>query len=117
MSGWMEHPRSRIAAMKVHCIKGQPSVIEIEILTELSVEADVAAVTLGELGTVDGDHAWLQIDELRRAAHRAGAPEGWDTEFERMIAYAKTKGWISDDGCAVRAHIDRTADVRAPSDR
>ena len=97
-------------------MRGQSNVIEVETLTELSVEAGDAAVTLGELGTVEGDYAWLQIDELRRAAHRAGVPEGWNTEFDGMIAYAKTKGWMSDDGRAVRAHIDRTADVRSSSD-
>ncbi len=57
------------------------------------------------LGTVDGDHAWLDVAALRAAGD--GSPE-WLSGFDGMLEYAAGKGWTSADGSAVRAHIVRS---------
>ncbi|MFC5060727.1 hypothetical protein [Actinomycetospora atypica] len=54
----------------------------------------------------DGAHVMIPIATLRRLAE-GRVSEGWDAEFEKMISYAGTKGWLSDDGTAVRAHLER----------
>lgn len=71
------------------------------------VEGDLGAV-LGVLGDwADGGtdgHVWIRADAMRAAA--AGrVPEGWESDFEAMIAFARSKGWMNDAGTAIRAHV------------
>ena len=54
----------------------------------------------------DGAHVMIPVETLRRLA--AGrVPEGWDADFEAMLEYARSKGWLNDEGDAVRAHLER----------
>lgn len=50
----------------------------------------------------------VPIDTIRRLATGRVGP-GWPHDFAGMIAYAAGKGWLSDDGTHVRAHVARTA--------
>jgi len=64
-----------------------------------------AGLAAAGLGTVDGDHAWLDAGALRAAGDGS---QKWDTGFDGMLAYAAGKGWTSEDGARVRAHIVRS---------
>jgi hypothetical protein len=64
-----------------------------------------AAIAAAGLGTVDGDHAWLDAGALRAAGDGS---EKWVTGFDAMLAYAAGEGWTSEDGAQVRAHIVRS---------
>ena len=56
-------------------------------------------------GRLAGDHALITIDAVRRmAAGRVG--DDWDTRFDGMLAYARSKGWIDDTGHAIQAHVE-----------
>jgi hypothetical protein len=66
-------------------------------------DPDVAEALAG-LGTVDGEHAWLDPGAVKALAGEVG--ERWHADFDAMIAYATSKGW-TDDGGRVRAHIER----------
>ena len=70
--------------------------------------AALAAAGLGTVGgdTAGGDHAWLDTGALRAAGD--GSP-AWASGFDGMLAYAAGKGWASEDGARVRAHIVRRA--------
>jgi hypothetical protein len=98
--------------MYVEVVDGTSRVREGENLTALSVRVDDRATldaALGSLGTVDGDHVWLDIAALRTGAEAslpADAVEGWAAGFDGMIHYATRSGWVSDDGTNVRAHIE-----------
>jgi len=91
---------------------GTSRVREGENLRALSVRVDDRATleaALGSLGSVDGDHVWLDLAALREGAEAslpADAVEGWAAGFDGMIGYATKSGWVSDDGTKVRAHID-----------
>jgi hypothetical protein len=58
------------------------------------------------VGSVDGDgEALVHVDAVRRLA--AGAVgETWDHDFAAMLDYARSKGWLSDDDAAIRAHVE-----------
>lgn len=91
---------------------GGPIVGDPMVLDRLEVRG-AAGHGLGPLGRLDGNHAWLHIEMLRDAAAEgvhADAAE-WRASFDQMIAYATGKGWVSDDGRDVRAHVD-TGDRR-----
>lgn len=59
------------------------------------------------VGSVDGDaEALVGVDAVRRlAAGSVGAT--WDDDFEAMLGYARSKGWLSEDGASIRAHVER----------
>ena len=71
----------------------------------VSDDAAAAALAAVGLGTVDGDNAWLDAGALRAAGDGSAA---WATGFDGMLAYAASKGWSSEDGTRVRAHVVRS---------
>ena len=49
--------------------------------------------------------ALIDIGAVRRLA--AGrVPESWDRDFDNMVGYAKSKGWLDESGDAIQAHIE-----------
>jgi hypothetical protein len=71
----------------------------------VSDEVAAAALAAAGLGSVDGDNTWLDAGALRAAGDGSAA---WATGFDGMLAYAASKGWSSEDGARVRAHIVRS---------
>jgi hypothetical protein len=56
-------------------------------------------------GRLEGDHALITIDAVRRmAAGRVG--EDWGERFDGMLGYARSKGWIDETNNAIQAHIE-----------
>ena len=68
-------------------------------------DAAAAALAAAGLGSVDGDHAWLDAAALRAAGDGSA---DWASRFDAMLAYAASKGWASEDGARVRAHVVRS---------
>lgn len=90
---------------------GTAEVAEVDNITALDVDAEGhspeaidAALRASKLGRLGGDHAWLDIGALQRAAY--GDDEEGDavTDYRAMIDYARGKGWVNDDD-EVRAHL------------
>lgn len=76
-----------------------------ERLTPDRLAAVLAEHDAGEL-LPDGAHVMISVATLRRLA--AGrVPEGWGDDFAGMLVYARNKGWLSEKGDAVRAHLER----------
>ncbi|MCR5976564.1 hypothetical protein GDN83_02120 [Gordonia jinghuaiqii] len=97
-------------------ISVQPGRVEVLEATDdrrFQVEADACLTTadVGKqladsgLGDIEGDHAWIDIGTL---TERLAATEGFDgRQFEAMVAYARERGWVSNDGGSLRAHLVR----------
>lgn len=86
-------------------VKDQENLRELAVRAGGLVEQDVAhALAAAGLGTVDTGHAWLDVAQLR--AGGAAQPAQWAEGFDGMISFAQSRGWLSDDGGSVRAHID-----------
>lgn len=90
---------------------GTAEVAEVDNITALDVAADGhspeaidAALRASKIGRLEGEHAWLGIEALQRAAY--GDDEDGDavTDYKAMIAYARGKGWVNDNE-EVRAHL------------
>lgn len=86
-----------------------PTVEDVRNLRQLHVELDgvddatgAAAIAEAGLGTLEGEHVWLRITELRAAGENTNT---WRADFDSMITYATTRGWV--DGDRVRTHIVR----------
>jgi hypothetical protein len=49
------------------------------------------------------DQVAVNISWLRSSAHDV-APD-WVDRFDKMLAFAGTKGWLTEDGAAVYGHV------------
>ena len=82
-------------------------------LTRFSVQVpkDSSAETISShlmqtgAGRLEGDEAAVSIEWLRQ--HTASRSQQWHGDFDRMLAYASSRGWMDPTGDAVIAHIER----------
>lgn len=74
-------------------------------LTAQRLEAVLAENDAGEV-QADGAYVMVPVATLRRLA--AGrVPDGWEAEFDSMLARARDRGWLSAEGDSVRAPLER----------
>jgi hypothetical protein len=76
--------------------------VEVEDRT-VDVNEALGTAGFGRIDAGSGD-ALIPIAAVRQAAD-GHTPPDWDAQFDKMIAYARSKGWITDD-LAIRAHIE-----------
>jgi hypothetical protein len=89
------------------------SLSDEEDLTRFSVrvpEGTTAESIAGSLqaagaGRLDGAQAAINVDWLRE--HTADRPAQWQGDFDKMLAYAASKGWMDAAGAVVKAHRNR----------
>jgi hypothetical protein len=68
--------------------------------------AGLAEALQGVATLAEDGHAFVGVDAVRRlAGARARDPE-WNAGFDKMLAYAGSKGWMNDAGTAIQAHVD-----------
>jgi hypothetical protein len=92
--------------------EGGPSLDEPNDCTRFHLEAPASVLAslgerLGEAGTTAGapeGHAWVDIAWVRAQAE-GRVPETWPGDFDGMLAYARTKGWLDAGGTAIQAHV------------
>jgi hypothetical protein len=75
-----------------------------------------AALVFGALvdaaaGRLEGDDAWITVDSIRRMAAGRVGPE-WNDDFEGMLTFARSKGWIDPTGGSIQAHVEWEAGGR-----
>jgi hypothetical protein len=63
------------------------------------------AEVLAPHGRLDGEHAWIGTDAVVALAGD-DADDEWHRGFDAMVAYARDKGFLSEDGEAIRAHLE-----------
>jgi hypothetical protein len=94
----------------VHCAPEEPKAMLQDARNfkqfHVTVTGDRAAlaeaVTAASVGRVDGDHVWVDRSWLEG---QGPADEEWRQGLDSMLAFAASKGWMSEDGRAVRAHV------------
>lgn len=77
-----------------------------KLVAEGDLAGEALARALGEAGRVEGEHAWISQDWLRRASGRVGDAD-WLRGFEGMVGFARRQGWVDAATGAIRAHIER----------
>jgi hypothetical protein len=88
-------------------------VVDPDDCTSLDVRVDgadrpelAARLTGSGLGEWDGsDHVALDVGALHDLAQAGAVGPDWPARWDAMLGYAAKKGWLSDDGTAVRAHL------------
>ncbi|AMJ61542.1 hypothetical protein [Bosea sp. PAMC 26642] len=64
--------------------------------------ADVSGRVSGKVDFADAHTAWVMVCFLRGAS----ATAEWQDGLSKMIAKAAPHGWVSDDGSAIKAHVE-----------
>lgn len=79
----------------------------LHVTTSLPADAVGDALRGSGIGHLDTDESvLLDRETLRTRARAAAHDDGWDERWDAMIAYARTKGWLTADDAAVRAHLE-----------
>jgi len=66
-------------------------------------DLDRALVHAG-VGRTDDQEALVTVAAVRRLAS-GSVGDGWDGQFETMLDFARGRGWLTDDGESIRAHV------------
>lgn len=103
VTGGDERPEARVVDIddlgRLHLALGQVTDAEAGEVLERS--------GLGRLR--DSETAVLDVAALRAAAEpRATAPD-WQARWDEMITYARSKGWLSEDGASLSVHVEGAA--------
>ena len=61
------------------------------------------ALTDSGVGRLDGGEALIELEAIRRLAE-GRVTAAWTDDFDQMVSYAKTKGWLQGD--AIQAHVE-----------
>ena len=56
-------------------------------------------------GRVEGEHAWITTEAVVALVGDVG-DDAWQAGFDGMIDYARGHGFLSEDGSAIRAHLE-----------
>ena len=57
----------------------------------------------------DADTAFLDAAALRAAAEPRATAADWATQWDAMIAGARSNGWLSEDGASIQVHVESAA--------
>jgi hypothetical protein len=103
VGGAEEHPEARVVDVdnltRLHLALGE--------VTDEEASEVLERAGLGRIQ--DGGTAFLAAAAVRAAAEgRATAPD-WADRWEAMIAGAREKGWVSDDGATLQVHVESAA--------
>ncbi|CAN5433518.1 hypothetical protein BH09ACT4_BH09ACT4_15310 [soil metagenome] len=64
------------------------------------------ALTVAGAGRFAGDDVFVSTDWIRDVmAEREDDDEQWRASFEAMLGFARSQGWIAEDGDGIRAHV------------
>jgi hypothetical protein len=103
LGGAEEHPEVRV--------------VDVENLTALHLAlGEVTDEEAGEvleqagLGRIqDADTAFLDAAALRAAAESRATSDDWATRWDKLVATAREKGWLSEDGASIQVHVESAA--------
>jgi hypothetical protein len=103
MTGADERPEARVVDVDdltgLHQALGQ--------VTDEEASEVLARSGLGRFQ--DAETAFLDAAALRAAAEpRASVPD-WSTQWDAMVARARSRGWVSEDGASLQVHVESAA--------
>ncbi|MDW3213459.1 MAG: hypothetical protein R8G01_05645 [Ilumatobacteraceae bacterium] len=86
-----------------------PRLTDLDRLDRLHAELHGAldAAQLGDLcEPAEDEHVWLDVARARANGVERSSDATFGENFDAMIGYAASKGWLNDAGTHVRAHVE-----------
>ncbi|MEZ5232213.1 MAG: hypothetical protein R2755_15090 [Acidimicrobiales bacterium] len=99
--------------VRISAAGATPELVEPEDCKKFHVASGLVGAGNTEVASALGDwaagatddHVWIRVDAVQAAA--AGrVPEGWAADFDAMVGYAGSKGWLNEAGDAIAAHVE-----------
>ncbi|WP_224167150.1 hypothetical protein [Arthrobacter sp. StoSoilA2] len=91
----------------------EAKILEADDFRRLHVSTGLTAEGIGDAlrksgigASYEDDHAVLKVSALRAKASSAARGPDWDAGWEKMIAYARSKGWLTNDETGLFAHVE-----------
>ena len=92
-------------------------VVDVDNLTALhlalgEVTDEEAAEVLERAGLGrfhDSDTVYLDVAALHAAAQPRATAENWQTQWDAMVAKARSNGWLSEDGATLQVPVESAA--------
>jgi hypothetical protein len=57
------------------------------------------------VGRTEGEVAWVTVAAVRRLA-AGSVGQGWEADLLAMLDFARGRGWLTDDGESIQAHVE-----------
>lgn len=76
-----------------------------KVVSTCSPEKAGSVVARAGVGRLVDNHVEVELSYLLAAAAKSGFPADWATDFERMVDFAGSQGWVTTDG-AIVAHVE-----------
>lgn len=71
-----------------------------------TADSVVRAFRKSGVGSYSDSGALISTEFILRAAGEQATSESWLNGFRRMLAYARTRGWVSEDGGFLLVHVE-----------
>jgi hypothetical protein len=78
---------------------------EFKVVVDADCTDPGAVLRANNAGRLDGDSAIIRAGWVQENAADADSA-AWQAGFSGMLAYAGTKGWLTEDGSGIKAHIE-----------
>lgn len=78
----------------------------LKVVTSRDLNETSASVQFAGAGRIVKDHLEVDPEYLRAVAEATGLGPEWVADFEKMVAYATSQGWVTAAG-ALLAHIEQ----------
>lgn len=97
--------------MRIFVTEHGVDLVEPEDFTRFHVESELSpreidtALRASYAGNMNGAEALVALDFIRSDAGPPSSDDQWISGFQAMISYAKTRGWLTEDGLHLLAHI------------
>lgn len=106
MTDAADHNRARAGCRStVRAVYVEISLTTVPPTVELKEPEDFKAF---KVVVREAEHAWVSPERVAELAADAGASQTWGAEFAAMVDFARSKGWVRDDG-AIRAHVEQAS--------
>ena len=96
----------------VDVASGELGLEQPDVLTQFHVSAsggdlDAVVAALGAHGRAADapDHVFIAIASVREWAV-GRVDESWEAGFQKMLDYARSKGWLDESGTHIQAHLE-----------
>ena len=103
VGGADQHPEARVVDVddltSLHLALGE--------VTDEEASQALERAGLGRLR--DADTAFLDAAALRAAAEPRATAADWVARWDQMVARARSRGWVSEDGASLQVHVESAA--------
>ncbi|MBT95016.1 MAG: hypothetical protein CL431_03500 [Acidimicrobiaceae bacterium] len=97
--------------IQISVSENQATIHQSEILNTFEIRSsepdpeEIIRIIGNKSTIIDSDHIWVSITWILNQVQHQHDSE-WKEQFENMVSYAKSKGWVNESQTHLQAHIE-----------